>query len=772
MKGWLSSIGWVLALAVLFAQSGSPAYIVHAQEANAEVEAQIANLDKLFNALEAAAKDIPKDTFDLQAALELTDLTPEGILTWVRDNTYFVPYQGALRGAQGVLMDRVGNSLDRAMLLQGLLQLLGYETQLARAQLSEAQAQDILAKTNPIPAEGALPQTADTDINAELKKYVSEFGLDGAQLTQALEQAKQQRETLQAELKTRVASQTEFLMNALGNPSGDVAAEKAKQVVSLQDHWWVQYQEGGVWVDLDPTLPDAVPNQKIVAPSETLTASTLEELPQELLHTLQIKVVLECTLDSGLQETTLVESPVLIPANLLGQRIAISHVPVNMPQTFDSSDSAALKDLILEQDRWFPVLSIGSQQLFTSDYTSSCEIGVATPPSPGTAVGGALENALDVFGGMDGTDMSQTETDERVTAQWIDYTLHVPGESDEIIRRQIFDELGPEARASGSSLYVSSEQQRLNWRTALLGSTDVLPLVGQLSPDYVAWMISQSLLDNRRVMQDALLGKDSRADVDASRYPSGQLYSLSLARQMLVQINGVYLAQPNLVSYHRQWQQNQEGVFEPLEGFDIVTNTVEIDAKTRADVFVARLEQGVLDTNAEAIIGALECQRADGILCASGRNAGETLALSPQQGLQWIVVRTANDLSQVTLPEDLLTRVKQDLIQGYVVVLPKNVVVPLESSVWWRVDPNSGASLGMGDRGWGQDMLEYQFLVNLGGFGFCMAGGIGGNNVVRSTVFCVAGFSLGVGVMLTVGHTAGILALLAMGSYGAGGLGK
>lgn len=709
-QGW---VVWCLALAILFAQSGWPGFIVYAQETQAETEAKIAQLEKLFDALEAASKNIPRDTFDLEAALELTDLTPEGILAWVRDNTYLVPYKGALRGAQGVLMDRVGNSLDRALLLQGLMQLLGYDTQLARAQLSEAQAQDVLARTKPIPAEGALPQTADTNINAELQKYASEFGLDQSQLTQALEQANQQRETLQAEMKTRVASQTAFLLNTLGSPTGDVAAEQAKQVAALQDHWWVQYQEGGVWVDLDPSLPDALPNQKVVPASETLVANKLEDLPQDLLHTMQIKVVLECALDSGLQETTLVESPVLIPANLLGRRIAISHVPMNMPQNLEATDATTIKDLVLKQDRWFPVLSVGSESTFDRDYTSACEIGTASPPWLGTAITGGLEDALDVFGDMDGTDTATT-ANERVTAQWIDYTLHVPGEADQTVRKQIFDLLGPAARASGGTFTPSNEQQ-LAWRFALLGETEILPLAGGLSAQYVETLTAQSLVNSRDALIDMARHVSDQAKVREAanqiKPQSTQLHVLALIRQEQ-RVAGVYLAQPNVLSYHKQQTLNSGGEVVNFEGFDIVVNKVLVDSR-KENAFSLQLEQGVIDTNTEAILVTLGCQATASIVCAKSGNPSEFFETMTQQGISWHTVRTEGDLATLTLSSDVQTRIKKEVADGYVVVVPeKPVKVSDKDTVaWWRVDAASGESLGIDERGWGPEFAEYAFVV-------------------------------------------------------------
>jgi hypothetical protein len=46
---------------------------------------------------------------------------PQVLFEWVRDNTWWIPYRGVLRGPAGVLMDRLGNSLDRSLLLDSRL---------------------------------------------------------------------------------------------------------------------------------------------------------------------------------------------------------------------------------------------------------------------------------------------------------------------------------------------------------------------------------------------------------------------------------------------------------------------------------------------------------------------------------------------------------------------------------------------------------------------------------------------------------------------------
>ena len=50
-----------------------------------------AQLENMFQALEAAARDIPRDTFDPRAIVQEVGYDPEKLFLWVRDNTYWVP---------------------------------------------------------------------------------------------------------------------------------------------------------------------------------------------------------------------------------------------------------------------------------------------------------------------------------------------------------------------------------------------------------------------------------------------------------------------------------------------------------------------------------------------------------------------------------------------------------------------------------------------------------------------------------------------------------
>ena len=89
---------WVLAFVLLCMWGGLPEYMAYAeavQQTNSTEVAQTADkLEKLFQALEAAARDIPRETFDAKAVIEKVGRDPTKLFAWVRDETVWVPYRG------------------------------------------------------------------------------------------------------------------------------------------------------------------------------------------------------------------------------------------------------------------------------------------------------------------------------------------------------------------------------------------------------------------------------------------------------------------------------------------------------------------------------------------------------------------------------------------------------------------------------------------------------------------------------------------------------
>ena len=64
-------------------------------------------------------------------------------------------------------------------------------------------------------------------------------------------------------------------------------------------------------------------------------------------------------------------------------------------------------------------------------------------------------------------------------------------------------------------------------------------------------------------------------------------------------------------------------------------------------------------------------------------------------------------LARLSHSEATKTSVQRDLAAGYVVILPERPIEPGARSGWWRVDPATGETLGIGTGGYGDSIVEY-----------------------------------------------------------------
>src|SRR5262249_23027762 len=144
---------------------------------------------------------------------------PAALFRWVQRNTNWIPYRGLLRGATGVLMDREGNSLDRAVLLGTLLTRAGHTVRLAHGDLGRKEAVKLLpslvaARLAPAPQD-AEPTAAS---ESEVRTVAAQYHLDGAAVERTLDAQQTAFERLVDTLNHRVTDQTSRLLAALGHP--------------------------------------------------------------------------------------------------------------------------------------------------------------------------------------------------------------------------------------------------------------------------------------------------------------------------------------------------------------------------------------------------------------------------------------------------------------------------------------------------------------------------------------------------------------------------
>ena len=687
------SIRLFFALLLLIAWSGLPAW-----SQQATPQSQPANererLERAFTILQQADERIPPDSYDPVAVVKNLGGRTNDLFQWVCDNTRWVPYRGALRGANGVLIDRLGNSLDRSLLLAEFYRHTPVKFRLAHATLSAGQAKALFGKLK--------TASKPAGVAFELRD-----GTGPASIA-----ASQQLERLGENLTQRISLQSGSLTAALGTlpKSGGSSAEEA--IAALTDHWWLQQADGDRWIDLDVTLPGAKPGDVVCAAAETFA---LEGLPKECWHTLRIAVVTERWADGKLSEST-VMSKVVRPGPLAGSTIYLIHQPLDWahnPLTGASAaDVASARAQALTPTEWVPMLKVGSEVANDAGIRPDGSID----PKPqldtlGRTGTGTVAAGQSTVAGFDSAPAPRTSAGPPgvFTAEWVEYTVHSPGIPDETIRREVFDLIGPAARATGvSNRPAPDDRARANAALALAGHIDIVALPCQLSPAFVNHVLLRSMLDCKDSLLRALEAAKLKGGADVeSTIPApcpAPLYGLALLRRLFsVTAADWYIARLNIFTYHSFARLTEDGRQAHVEATDLVTNDVAIDPWSNADATRLRLQQGVLDTAAE---GAF--------LPAAGNQASAsgTLDLASTQSLGLVVVRAPADLDRVKASPDDMARLRAAVAAGNVVVVPSAPVRigSHDADAWWQFDPSTGRTLGIGQNGWGPSMVEDAML--------------------------------------------------------------
>ena len=101
------------------------------------------------------------------------------------------------------------------------------------------------------------------------------------------------------------------------------------------------------------------------------------------------------------------------------------------------------KEVVLEQNEWLPILIVGEERIRESGFTDE---GVVYE-SPGWLPASEMSDSLQAGWMRFGPRRQPTGADSRLTAEWIEYEIHCPGENARTIRREIFDLIGASLRS-------------------------------------------------------------------------------------------------------------------------------------------------------------------------------------------------------------------------------------------------------------------------------------------------------------------------------------
>ena len=629
----------------------------------------LSDLQSGLRAIEDYGRTSPRDDWDPDYVVSRLGKDAARIAEWVRDSTLWIPYHGVLRGAAGVLMDRRGNSLDRALLLATLLERAGGSVRLAQTRLTYREAADLLpylaARHPRLPA----PSVTDPRPQALAVRYPS-LGSREHSLARAA-----------AELSARVDNQSTRLLRELGprSPEAERGSRVGEALEGLRDHWWVQLLDGDTWRDVDVQARPGGAAAVARSPERTLPLADVPRIAP--YHEIIVRVIGERWAGQGRSERTVIEYR-LRPADLIGTPIVLQFWPTAWVEIGRPPASGNPRARLLETNEWSTMLLVGGDVVAGGILDAS---GDDPDVAPGGGIAGLGQGIASALG------QESTAPTSALSAVWLEYEFQVPGDSARRTRREVFDLAGPALRAGPLQAFRPDEAARLTRALALTMRTELLPVACRLNPAFVSHLLTQSIRGTREMLQSGT-APNPEASMGAVVPTVSSLHALAAARfQWSRHGEVVHIDRPGLLTNHLYPAATEAGLA-VVEATDIVANEIGVSLMV-PDAVAVRVAQGILDTNAEALLlpGS-----------AGLGNAGEAMAVPAE----WVRIPPQGPAAadRLALPPDVRTRIADEVRSGWLVVAP-GAPVPAGGAPfagWWRIDPTSGHTLGLGANGWGQ----------------------------------------------------------------------
>lgn len=647
----------------------------------------VARLQKKIGALTG---DEVRRQIDPAALVASLDFLPEKIFFFVR-GLPFQPYAGALRGGSGALWAGSGNDVDRCLLLRDLLLSTPekYQLRFAFGEITEAQSLSLASRAlAPSSDRPAIPVKIDTVLakigetkeslaaaekaalesaGPRIRKMTTNFGADRAGLEEALKGAG---------------------IALTGTPEDGLEA-RAK---ALRSHVWLQLKRGEKWVDLDPSFPDAELGWAPVA-----AARNAVTLPPELDHSVGLKLVIERLNGKDLSSET-VYAGRRPTRELAGRAINLSMLPAG----FDVEKMAKPLDALAPQfQRFQAIVDWGSGTENARVFDVQGRAFDSKDGKFGSDMGGAVGDRLGgAFGKKPGL----------LTAVRLELEVAAPGGAPQVESRLLLDRLKPGTREAGAAELDAAWKDDRRFRLALFQSWTIWPAVGTLSDAFLFDRLARMLAEGSGlpaiVFESADAKKKSTVSDLAERLDPLPLAVLQLWQTALRLSQGsfgkgggsCYPERASLFVWKEAVLPGEKSGVSWRGGVDLISAPLGCIAKVPAEAARARFLYGLLLSEGESALlekGGAPVYSASMVFRKTREAKGEILVLKGGPGNAVLDAATAG-------------RVGEELKAGRVVVIPR---APVEiggrkATAWWRLDPTTGACLGVGDTGEGQAVSE------------------------------------------------------------------
>ncbi|MFV2062478.1 MAG: hypothetical protein ACC726_03070, partial [Chloroflexota bacterium] len=450
-------------------------------------------------------------------------------------------------------------------------------------------------------------------------------------------------------VETRARRDYALLSEALGPFAAlDGGDDESAARADAREHTWLRMAFGAETLDLDTTLSDAQPGDRLAA-----AESTAPRLPDEARHTVRLRLLIE-----ELDGETLVERV------LLDERLDAIDAASRELFLFFEPDISGLGGAILGvlsgDERWSPVFMSDGQSVTGESFSSG---------GPG----------VDILG-------DPTELPELVSLRLL-VSTNGPGLETQESTRVIFERrAGPDPIGTPvTSADLDPLALKDGVPQALTGAYNILVSTGGGSPRTYAYRLAQVL--------DFIAAALLDPEVAAAYSKADRLWPMAMLGQGLVQsseqvmvpgaggLDGhAYVARPRV--YLQSLEPALDEVDTIVRVTDLMLDSVRVlPDRSGASTAQQHLWYGVLQAALETEAGLLQAAGLDSEIATL-----ESASLSMREPLSVLTSAMAS------LPTGLHPAMRADIENGLAVVVAGDAAAADE---WWSVDPDTGQTRAM-----------------------------------------------------------------------------
>ena len=638
------------------------------------IETSIKNYERKINDLK---DNIDISVFNDTEILLKMDFDTDNLIAFTQDKIVFHPYVGLLRGVNGTLNSRAGNSLDQSILLAKLLNDAGLETRIANGQLTNEQTKQLLMGFGKADIPNHIGNGEDFDSALkELTKQSTNNKVDW-----------QNSNTNKRYTESLKIVESTLKKHNLSLNKKNIMSDLIK---NNKDYFWVEYRLNitDKWKNAHPAF--AKGNQIDVKALSYFKDS----VPEKYIHQVKIEAFIQQKIGKKLKTHSLMKPWIKPASNLQNFLITYSNAPSGVSV---KSDYDLVK--IIENANFFtPTFNgspIGGKVFDLKGRLIDAEAMNSNMGALFKTLGDKTLMSVDALEGNKKDDSAL-----QLKAQWLQFTFINPN-GDEFVQKRY--------------IYQSSKESIKDEKLAkiqLMTEYSLLVNTGEQPESYLAKVYLDMISDSLPLLKSSSrkVFNDDGKTTFPKKIPQSEFELLTQYFWMNNNPNSEndtirFRANANMLGFKRGFVDEKTAFL----AVDIISNKQEFINRQDTQFLSnprAAFQHGIWETASEWLPSR--------ILGLSGSSI-DTLKVTratDRQNLGFELYQSTeadkNQLKQKFAENSiLLEKIMSDLDHGFVIAIPAQHPKDLMMTGWWRINPESGETLGMIGNGGGSEVTEY-----------------------------------------------------------------